>query len=842
MLYQNEKTKNISFPLGGIGAGCIGLAGNGSLIDWEIFNRPNKNSYNRYSHFALSARDGDQTFAKVLHGDTIAPLLGGCDGSSGHGFGHGVNEFSMEGFPHFKNVTFEGRFPVAALSFSDAGFPVLARLRALSPFIPQDDFHSGLPLAFFDWELENKTDRELEISLAFSLCNPAPVSFNEAVSSDGVSGIFLKNAGVGREEIGYSELCAVSDHEDCVCEAFWYRGSWADEQTMYWNAFSRGERLPERTYDTNGSFDHATLATYATLAPHEKKKIRFVLSWNVPNVYNYWSPYKDENGKDITWKNYYATKFESALDSAKYALSRFDEFSEKTEAFADALQNSTLPAAVIDAVSANLSVLRSPTVLRFEDGSLWAWEGCNEQAGSCEGSCQHVWNYTYALPFLFPSLERTLRENTMHYGLLENGATRFRIELPLGRKMQFSRSCLDGQMGEVFKCYREWKISGDGDWMRAHASEVFRMLEYAWSEENPDRWDADKDGVLEGRQHQTLDVELFGPSSWLQGFYLLALDCAAEIADFVGDAKRAEEYRALYESGRKWTNENLFNGKYFYHRLNLADKAMLDRFDAADYYWNAEAEQIKYQVGEGCIIDQMLADFHSVLIGRPAVFDEEKKKTALTSLYRNNFRESMRDVANMWRNFAVGDEAGMLICTYPEGVERPAIPTSYCEECMTGFEYAAAALMIANGFSSEGERMVSAIRDRYDGEKRNPWNEIECGSNYARSMASFALLPIYSGMRFDMEKKHLGFAPLSKDGGEFMFSIGTSWGSVSVSKEKHTLSILGNPLALASYGFAQGKRVRAAMVDGKKISFRQSNAQISFAPVEIEKTLEIYFE
>ena len=138
--------------------------------------------------------------------------------------------------------------------------------------------------------------------------------------------------------------------------------------------------------------------------------------------------------------------------------------------------------------------------------------------------------------------------------------------------------------------------------------------------------------------------------------------------------------------------------------------------------------------------------------------------------------------------------------------------------------------------------MVSAIRDRYDGEKRNPWNEIECGSNYARSMASFALLPIYSGMRFDMEKKHLGFAPLSEDGGEFMFSIGDSWGSVSVAKEKHTLSILGVPLALASYGFAQGKRVRAAVVDGKEISFRQSGAEISFAPAEIEKTLEIYFE
>ena len=840
MLYKNEKTKNISFPLGGIGAGCIGLAGNGALIDFEIFNRPNKNSHNGYSHFALSVRDGDRVCAKVLQGDTCEPLIGRSGGMMGDDFGHGANEFSMAGFPHFKKAEMEGKFPVAAISFSEEGFPVLAKLSALSPFIPQDDFHSSLPVAFFEWELENTTDRALEISLAFTLCNPAPVTFNEAVSADRLSGVFLKNAAVNKEEIGYCELCAVTDHADSVAEAFWYRGSWCDGQTMYWNAFSRGERLPERTYDAPGKMDHATLAAYASLAPHGKEKIRFVLSWNVPNVYNYWSPYKDENDKDITWKNYYATKFDSAIDSAKYALSRFEELSEKTETFANALQNSSLPPSVIDAVSSNLSVLRSPTVLRCEDGTLWGWEGCNEHAGSCYGSCQHVWNYAYALPFLFPSLERTLRENTMRYGLTESGATHFRIPLPLGREAKLFRACLDGQMGEVIKCYREWKISGDGDWMRAHASDVFRMLEYAWSEENPDRWDADKDGVLEGRQHHTLDVELFGPSSWLQGFYLLALDCAAQIADFVGEEKKAKEYRAIYEKGRKWTNENLFNGEYFYHRVDLADKAMLDCFGAAEY-WNDEALQIKYQVGEGCIIDQMLSDFHAAVIGLPGVFDPAKKKTALMSLYRNNFKESMRDVANMWRNFAVDDEAGMLICTYPEGKEKPAIPISYCEECMTGFEYAAATLMIANGFFAEGERMIRAIRDRYDGEKRNPWNEIECGSNYARSMASFALMPIYSGFSFDMSKKHIGFAPLSPEGGKFMFSIGTTWGSISVSKEMHILAILGDPLTLASYGFDNGKTVRSIKIDGQEIPFTQSGAEISFAPAEVEKTLEIHF-
>ena len=38
-LYTGDRTSQISFPLGGLGTGCIGLAGNGRLIDWEIFNR-----------------------------------------------------------------------------------------------------------------------------------------------------------------------------------------------------------------------------------------------------------------------------------------------------------------------------------------------------------------------------------------------------------------------------------------------------------------------------------------------------------------------------------------------------------------------------------------------------------------------------------------------------------------------------------------------------------------------------------------------------------------------------------------------------------------------------------
>ena len=204
--------------------------------------------------------------------------------------------------------------------------------------------------------------------------------------------------------------------------------------------------------------------------PNEKKSVRFVLSWNIPYCYNYWSPLKDENGKDIVWKNYYATLFENSFDSAKYSLENWDYLFEKTNDFHNALYSSTLEESFKQAIGSAMSVLKSPTVSRLEDGSLYGFEGSNATDGSCEGLCQHVWNYAYVCCYLFPDLERSIRENEFKYGVLETGETVFRLPLPLNRKEFVNmftndgtkfRPALDGQMGDVIKAYREWKLSGD---------------------------------------------------------------------------------------------------------------------------------------------------------------------------------------------------------------------------------------------------------------------------------------------------------------------------------------------------------------------------------------------
>ena len=840
LVYAEEYLNEISFPLGGIGSGSIGLGGDGRLIDWEIFNRANKGSRNGCSHIAVKAISGNKVITKILNGDITKEFAGRYRNRDNFGFGFGVEENSLCGFPHFKNLTFKGEFPIAELDFIDQDFPANVKLTAFNPFIPLNDRDSSIPAAFFTVEIENNSNIETEYQVAFSVENPFGLTKNISYHQDNISYIQLLNAEVNEEDKDYGDLTVATDCENVIAQTYWYRGGWKDCIVTYWNEFNSKTDMPLRNYDEVGKHDTCTLVAKIILKPTEKRNVKFVLSWNVPNNYNYWSPYKDENGKDITWKNYYATIFENSKASAKYALENWNRLYEKTYCFKEALFGSTLDKTVIDAISSNLSVLKSPTVLRLSDGSFYGWEGLNQNSGSCEGTCQHVWNYAYALCFLFPKLERSIRDAEFKYSLDETGKTEFRLKLPYGRETESFRACVDGQMGTVFKMYREWKISGDDEWLKRHWEDIKKILEYAWSEDNPDKWDINKDGVMEGRQHHTLDKEFFGPSSWLEGMYLLALKVSAEMAEYLEDYEKSKEYKSLFEMGYEWTKNNLFNGEYFIQKIDLKDKSVIECFDDTQSYWHPEKEEIKYQIQNGSMIDQMLAQWHSNILGTGNVFDNKQAETALKSMMKNNFKNRMRDFVNPWRIFSLNDESGTVMCDYPQGVSKPAIPVWYCEETMTGFEYAFAGLLISFGMIDDGIKVVKAVRDRYDGKKRNPWNEIEAGSNYARSMSSFALLPIFSGFEFDLPNKFIGFNPrVQKDNFSCLWSLETGWGIFTSNGEKIVLEIYDGFLNLSSFGINYVSSVESVKVDGNLIDFKMENGILIFEEKSITNKLEI---
>lgn len=808
--YEGEYTREISMPVGGIGAGCVGLAGNGGFIDWEL-DTPAKGSINPFSHFAVKAVNSAGVVAKVLQGDHVRDLTGtyAREKFQHRGFGYGPDSGTMAGFPHFERNVFEGAFPWAKVTFADPSFPAAPTLSAWSSFIPMNADDSSLPCAFYEVELTNTCAEETAYSVAYTLGNPYKAGVNAAVNGDGFRGVSICE--------GENGLCVITAEPGAHIQESWFRGAWFDGPTVYWNEFSSASPLAERSYAEPGA-SPGSVETRFVLKPGESRRVEFVLAWYYPNQVNDW----DSDG-ETSWKKWYATKFASVMDVAEYALRNRARLKKATLAFRDALYSCTLPDFALDAAGAALSTLVTPVCLRLSDGSFWAWEGEQELSGSCEGTCQHVWNYAYALPYLFPDLEKSVRRMERDHSQWDDGRISFRLRLPAGRGVGWKMPCVDGQMGYILKIYREWKNTGDEKWLCEMWPSAKKAIEFAWLDTDV-KWDPDRDGVIDGRQHHTLDMELFGPSSWLEGFYLAALKAMAEMAAHLGED--ASEYTRMFENGKKFLNTQLFNGKYYYQRVDLGDRSQLERFENADKYWNPEAGELKYQVGEGLIIDQALAQWHANLMGLGEIYEKDKLHTALESLYKYNFKPEMRLFCNPCRVFSLGSEAGTVMCEYPQDAVKPAIPVPYCQETMTGFEYAAACLMLQEGMTDRAEEMIKAVRDRYDGKKRNPWNEIECGNNYSRAMAAFSFITAYAGYSCDAVKGEMGFCPIKPGNMRTLWFMGGAWGDAALGEKSSVISAVFGKLNLEK--LALPVEAAAISADGKAIPFRWENGAAVF--------------
>ena len=821
-VYRGERRRYVAFPLGGIGTGSVSLTGSGRLIDWSIRNRPDINQFNGYSHFAIKAERGGKLLdTRVLNGPYEGTPTGSPATRKFDGFGFGANRDTLAGVPHFQDATFTGRFPAADIEFGDDRFPGTVRLSAFSPFIPHEDRDSSMPAALFAIDIENTTGEPIEYTVAGTLGNLGCDSgVHRFVRDGGLSALHLTSTDTDRPPARRGDLTIITDADDVDHVDYHFRGQWFDSLSRYWREFARAGRLPERHYerprDSKNMFqqpEHGTLAAHVTVAPGERRTVRFSIAWNFPVGSIYWfkrrGPGSPEfEGEAPTWTNYYATQWSDSLATATDAMRRRDSLEARTMSFRDALFGSSYPPELIDAVQGTLGILRSATVIRLEGGELWAWEGQHEHEGSCEGSCTHVWNYQQAVPNLFPALERTLRETEFDYNQLPNGGLTFRQRLPLGSGFDEIGPCADGHFGAIIKAYREWKNAGDDAWLARQWPMIKRALHYAWSPENPDRWDPDKTGVLWGRQHHTLDMELFGPNSWLTSMYIAALKAASMMADAMKENAFGDELRNLAKRGGTFVDRELFNGRWFAQKLDLKDRSRVAAFDRGggggvlaqsfmDAYWSDEYGEVKYQVGEGCLTDQILGQWHADLAGLGDLLDPARVRTALRSVFSENFRPSLRDHFNPCRVYAYEDEGGLLLCSYPEGTPSPAVPAPYAEEVWTGLEYMMASHLILRGLVEEGLTIVRAARARHDGSNRNPWNEIECGSYYARSMSSYALLNAYLGLSFDARSREIGFRPAKAGNGRYFWSAGRGWGEIHVEQDQVTLAVGGGELVVS---------------------------------------------
>ena len=799
--YDQEHLLNIALPLGGIGTGTVSLGGRGELRDWEIMNKPaigysTVTKGNNAPFFSIYVKpDGEKAITRAL----IGPLH---PTEYMHEEGRPVNQ---HGFPRFADATFDAAYPAGIVHLTDKTMPVSVKIIGFNPFVPGDADASGLPVAILTYEVTNLTEKPLTVSVCGTMRNfvgadgskmkrdwkgdyiPYGEKNNQNVfrSLKGLSGIYMYSDSIAKTDAAFGSMALSTSESSGVS----YRRSsepnnWERSTLDFWDDFCADGELTDKTglHDNNPM---ASLAVKKTIAPKSTQIFRFFLTWDFPNRYG-WS--KESVG------NYYSTHYTDAWDAAEKIVPQVPFLEEKTKLFLNAFLSSTLPAEVKEAALFNLSTLRSQTVFRIKSGQLMGWEGVMDEFGSCQGSCTHVWNYEMATPFLFGDLARTMRDVEFNYALDSTGLMSFRAGLPLSKASSWKVAAADGQMGCILKMYREWQLSGDNDFLRNNWNGIKKALAFAWIKGG---WDGNQDGVMEGCQHNTMDVEYYGPNPQMEFWYLGALRAGQEMARFMQDKEFEKKCAKLFLNGSSWTDQNLFNGEYYIQKImppispNEVAKGLKAGMGSNDL------SNPDFQLGEGCLVDQLVGQYMAHICGLGYLADEKKIQTTLRSIMKYNYIQDFSPLFNNMRSYVMGDESGLIMASWPKG--RLKVPFPYFSEAMTGFEYTAAVGMIYENQTEEGLKCIKSIRDRFDGLKRNPFDEPECGHHYARAMASWAAILALSDFHYSGVEKSISFT--SKPG-TYFWSNGSAWGLCHIASNKATLEVLKGSMDLKCFSLA----------------------------------------
>lgn len=810
--YTGKYLDHIAFPIGGLGSGMFCFEGTGAISNMSMHHYPEL--FHEPCTFAAVCVKGVENGAKVLEANVPDfKKFGRNEGGMGVGG-------TTWGLPRFDEGVFTAEFPFANLKLTDADMPLEVNIKVWNPFIPNDEDNSGLPVAGFEYTFTNTSDKVQEAVFSFNTRN-FMYRGNEARSSVEEMPLgFILNQEASDRHPEWEGQCAIFTEEpQTVCDYCWFRGGWFDPLTMAWNKVASGELVP------NGTGEGApggSLFVPFTVKPGESRTVRMYMAWYVPRSHHRiggearddnerGACYSEDLYKDTpnTYEPWYAHRFANVGEVASYWKENYDNLKAQTELFTKTFYDTTLPAEVVEAVAANLTILKSTTVMRQHDGRMWNWEGSGDNWGSCHGTCEHVWNYAQAIPHLFPRMERTLRETEFCVSQSKEGHQTFRTNLPIRPVEHGFHAAADGQLGGLAKVYREWRISGDNEWIKALYPQIKASIDYCIR-----TWDPDRLGAVIEPHHNTYDIEFWGPDGMCTSFYASALQSFIAISKAL--KKDCKEYEKLYAKCQEYMANDLWNGEYFYQKVRWTDLRSPDPTKAQSFQstYTPEARAIlevegpKYQYGTGCISDGVLGCFMSVFAGLPDPVDQEKVKSHLASVYKYNLKHDLRDHSNPQRpGYGMGDEGGLLLCTWPRG-GKPNLPFVYSDEIWTGIEYQVAAHLIYEGLVDEGLDVVREVRDRYTGAVRNPFNEYECGSWYARALSSYALLQALTGVRYDAVEQTLY---IDSKVGDFRSFLSTAFGYATVGMEN------GQPFISMKNGVIP---IKKCVVAGKKANLK----------------------
>ncbi len=784
-IYRQGPILAAGIPLGGLGTGSVELRADGRFHDWEIFNNyqwsgaPGDEPPDLWSEdafFALRVRAEDRSpQVRLLYQDD----------QRSHAVSGWYDYAKIYNYPFLYNIaglTYSGQYPFACIRYEDDSLPVELELEAFTPFIPYNAKDSALPMAFFVFNVRNRSNWPCEVSLLGSFRNCVGYDLDQLTLRHQVvdgSGVMMsaEDMDPARRTAGSMMIRALGDGVSVL-------PAWTDGRglTGFPNAAAPGLSQLFYSFRDTGNLTRDTddwrraIAKRAStlrrgdlhqdrqagwrwrgaacrqtqLAPDEQTEMVFVLSWFFPNHYHYDNP-------TCRLGHMYENWFTDAAAVSRYAAENFARLRRESRQFCDALYQGLDPWL---AASLNAQLTTFPQAFWWtKDGEFTAWEGM----ACCMTipNAHTVWSSFQPLlffPELYTAMKRRAaafsREET-HPPFLEaehlrrcaidqsaqadlGGWYKARWE-QLGYRPEDFASTSSGRkrgtfllLGSAVELLRDYQWTGD----RALLEEVWPLVR----ESIQQQMEADRngDGLPDGAIAYLTYDHWFPPATncYSGTMWLAELRAAAHLARLLNDTALANQCESVLRTGAATFERLFWNGKYY----SFCHDERLKRRD------------------DGCLADQVSGHLYLRLCGLASVHDPDRVRSALQAVARYNAvpEHGLLNGADPrgrsdWRYFA----------RYSARGDDEALSGQWVTP-WTGTEYYVAATMIAEGLVDEGLAVARAVYDRHVAAGML-YNHMECGEHYFRALAAWALLPALQGLEFDAVAGRLRLAPRVPD-------------------------------------------------------------------------------
>ncbi|MBW1903165.1 MAG: hypothetical protein JRJ20_16280 [Deltaproteobacteria bacterium] len=533
--YEGEYLTGLDFPIGAVGGSLIRMNGKAERAWWQIFNNFEERAGSGIvpnSFFALRTKTGDTTVVKALQTSSVGT------------------------FPAMSSLSFQGEYPLGWFHFEDDELPVDVSLEAYNPLIPMDLKNSAIPCGIFRIKVSNTGSEEVEVNLLASQQNA--VGFTGYDTIAGPNNRSCKGYGQNKNTVvslpGMTSLemtgPAGSLHLSAYAGEVSSTASWEDYASLLEDFAQDGLLSGEKTASSPGSeltVDGA-LATGFELEAGEERTITFVLSWYFPGGtfgrtdIPQW--YFEEAGSQ------YENWWKDAGDVGNYVAENFDYLDASTRLYHETMYSSNIPRYVLDRITSNICVLKSPTSFWTREGYFGIWESTSFKE-EWFGNCKHVIHYAQGHARLYPELGRILREidldTQMEEGLLP------------ARQGQLVNA-FDGHFGSILGVYREHLLSVNNDFLAAAWPRTKKAMDFAIS-----TYDYNHDGMLSGSYHNTLDCNVSGTSPWIGSLYMAALKACEKMAMIMGEEETAAIYRQIWTAGIENQDAQLWSDSLGYY-------------------------------------------------------------------------------------------------------------------------------------------------------------------------------------------------------------------------------------------------------------------------------------